>query len=66
MRLFMLSTSIVKSPRVATFRDQLRRVAPALKWVNAETFHVTLQFLGETKKLDEIKHSSRPSERPRR
>lgn len=40
--------------RITAFRDQMRQVAPDVRWVNPETFHVTLQFLGETKKLDEI------------
>jgi 2'-5' RNA ligase len=43
--------------KIAAFRDQLRPLAPDVKWVNPETFHVTLQFLGETKKLDEIRRS---------
>ncbi len=40
--------------RIATFRSQMRALAPEVRWVGPETFHVTLQFLGETKKLDEI------------
>jgi 2'-5' RNA ligase len=40
--------------RITAFRDQMRQVAPYVRWVNPETFHVTLQFLGETKKLDGI------------
>jgi len=43
--------------RITTFRDQMRRLAPNVRWVDPETFHVTLQFLGETKKLDEIQHA---------
>lgn len=41
--------------RIADFSDELRSHAPDVKWVKPETFHVTLQFLGETKKLDEIR-----------
>ncbi len=41
--------------RITAFRDELRPLAPDVKWVIPETFHITLQFLGETKKLDEIK-----------
>jgi RNA 2',3'-cyclic 3'-phosphodiesterase len=41
--------------RIAAFRDQMRSLAPSVRWVGPETFHVTLQFLGETKKLDEIR-----------
>jgi RNA 2',3'-cyclic 3'-phosphodiesterase len=40
--------------RIAEFRNQMRPLAPDVRWVAPETFHVTLQFLGETKKLDEI------------
>ncbi len=43
--------------RIATFREQMRVLAPDVRWVGLETFHVTLQFLGETKKLDEIRHA---------
>ena len=32
-------------------------LAPDVRWVGPETFHLTLQFLGETKKLDEIRHA---------
>jgi len=41
--------------RITAFRDQLRRLAPGVRWVGPETYHVTLQFLGETKKLAEIR-----------
>lgn len=41
--------------RITAFRDELRPLAPDVKWVTPKTFHITLQFLGETKKLDEIK-----------
>ena len=41
--------------RITTFRNQMRQLAPDVRWVGPETFHVTLQFLGETKKLDEIR-----------
>ncbi len=40
--------------RIAEFRDKLRPYAPDVRWVGPETFHITLQFLGETNKLDEI------------
>jgi RNA 2',3'-cyclic 3'-phosphodiesterase len=43
--------------RIAAFRDQMRTLAPDVRWVGPETFHVTLQFLGETKKLDEVSHA---------
>ncbi len=43
--------------RITEFRNQVRVVAPDVRWVAAETFHMTLQFLGETKKLDEIQRA---------
>lgn len=43
--------------RITAFRDQMRQLAPDVRWASPETFHVTLQFLGETKKLDEIRHA---------
>jgi len=43
--------------KLSAFRDQVRAFAPAVRWVGPETFHVTLQFLGETQKLDEIKQA---------
>ena len=42
---------------IAKFRDQIRAYAPDVRWVGPETFHVTLQFLGETVKLEEIKRA---------
>ena len=41
--------------RIGEFRKQMREFAPDVRWVGPETFHVTLQFLGETEKLDEIR-----------
>jgi 2'-5' RNA ligase len=43
--------------RIARFRNQMRMFAPDVRWVGPETFHVTLQFLGETKKADEIRRA---------
>jgi 2'-5' RNA ligase len=43
--------------RIATFRNQMRALAPDVRWVGPETFHVTLQFLGETRKFDEIRRA---------
>jgi 2'-5' RNA ligase len=43
--------------RIIAFRDQMRRLAPDVRWVAAESFHVTLQFLGESNKLDEIRRA---------
>jgi 2'-5' RNA ligase len=36
--------------RIEEFRDRLRAHAPDVRWVGPETFHITLQFLGETDK----------------
>ena len=41
--------------RIGDFRNQMRAYAPDVRWVGPETFHVTLQFLGETGKLDQIR-----------
>src|SRR5271169_4153882 len=55
MRLFIaLDIDAGIRERITAFRDQMRQLAPDVRWVSPETFHVTLQFLGETKKLDEI------------
>jgi 2'-5' RNA ligase len=45
--------------RVSVFRDHLRPLAPDVRWVGPETFHITLQFLGETKKVDDIREDLR-------
>ena len=55
MRLFVaLDIEPEIRQRITAFRDQMRLLAPDIRWVAPETFHVTLQFLGETTKLDEI------------
>ena len=56
MRLFVaLDIEPEIRERLAQFRDEMSTIAPAAKWVSPETFHVTLQFLGETAKLEAIK-----------
>ena len=45
--------------RITAFRDQMRPLAPDIRWVSPETFHVTLQFLGETKKIAEVNNALR-------
>jgi 2'-5' RNA ligase len=56
MRLFIaLDIDPEIRERITMFRNQMRQFAPDIRWVGSETFHVTLQFLGETKKLDEIR-----------
>ena len=55
MRLFVaLDIDADIRERVTAFRNRMRGFAPDIRWINAETFHVTLQFLGETTKPDEI------------
>ncbi len=65
MRLF-IALDIDESirERIAVFRDQMRRLAPDVRWVGPETFHITLQFLGETKKLEEICGALQPLKLP--
>ncbi len=56
MRLFVaLDIDAEIRDRVTHFRDEMRKLAPGVRWVGPETFHVTLQFLGETEKVIEIK-----------
>jgi 2'-5' RNA ligase len=56
MRLFVaLDSDPEIRQRVTHFRDEMRKLAPGVRWVGPETFHVTLQFLGETPKVEEIK-----------
>jgi len=58
MRLFVaLDIDAQIRRRITEFRDQMRPLAPDVRWVGPETFHVTLQFLGETKKVDEIRQA---------
>jgi len=60
MRLFVaLDIDTAIRERIAEFRDLMRQLAPDVRWVGPETFHVTLQFLGETKKLDDIRRTLR-------
>lgn len=55
MRLFVaLDIDSEIRERIAQFRHEMRALAPGVRWVGPETFHITLQFLGETSKLDEI------------
>jgi len=61
MRLFVaLDIDAAIRERIAQFRDGMRTLAPAVRWVGPETFHVTLQFLGETNRVDEIKTALAP------
>jgi 2'-5' RNA ligase len=65
MRLFLaLDIDEPIRERITTFRNEMRQLAPDVRWVNPETFHVTLQFLGETKKFDEISRALQPLKSP--
>jgi 2'-5' RNA ligase len=58
MRLFVgLDIDADIRERIAVFRNQMRALAPDVRWVGPETFHVTLQFLGETNKFDEVRRA---------
>jgi RNA 2',3'-cyclic 3'-phosphodiesterase len=58
MRLFVaLDIDADIRRRITEFRNQMQPLAPDVRWVSPETFHITLQFLGETRKLDEIQRS---------
>ncbi len=60
MRLFVaLDIDREIRERITEFRKQMRQLAPDVRWVAPETFHVTLQFLGETKKLEEVQRALR-------
>src|SRR5208283_4084633 len=60
MRLFVaLDIDAAIRDRIAEFRNQMRQLAPDVRWVGPETLHVTLQFLGETTKLDDIQRALR-------
>jgi 2'-5' RNA ligase len=61
MRLFVaLDIEEPIRDRIAQFRDEMRTLAHGVRWVGPETFHITLQFLGESQKLDEIKTALAP------
>ncbi len=58
MRLFVaLDIDPEIRKRIGEFRDKMRAYAPDVRWVGPETFHITLQFLGETLKLTEIRNA---------
>src|SRR5580700_7460349 len=61
MRLFIaLDIDEPIRDRITAFRNEMRVLAPDIRWVGPETFHITLQFLGETKKLEEIRGALHP------
>lgn len=56
MRLFVaLDIEPEIRKRIAEFREQMRAYAPDVRWVGPESFHITVQFLGETTKAEEIR-----------
>jgi RNA 2',3'-cyclic 3'-phosphodiesterase len=58
MRLFVaLDIDANVRRRITEFRNQVRPFAPDVRWVGPETFHITLQFLGESKRLEEIERA---------
>lgn len=55
MRLFVaLDIDPEIRKRIGEFRNRMQPYAPDVRWVGPETFHITLQFLGETGKHDAI------------
>lgn len=55
MRLFIaLDIDDAIRERLATFMDGVRGFASDVRFVNAESFHITLKFLGETNKVEPI------------
>ena len=58
MRLFVgIDIEPAIRERISKFVDGVRNFAPDVRWVNPETFHITLKFLGETNKAEEIKRA---------
>ena len=56
MRLFVaLDIDPEIRQRIGEFRDKIRPYAPGIRWVGLETFHITLQFIGETNQLAEVR-----------
>lgn len=43
--------------RIAAHMKKLEQAAPGTKWVRAESLHVTLKFIGESTKVEEIKRA---------
>jgi 2'-5' RNA ligase len=64
MRLFVaLDIDPEIRARISEFRDEMKTFAPDVRWVGPETFHVTLQFLGETARVGDI-HSALDQVKP--
>lgn len=41
--------------RISEFRDKMLPYAPDVRWVGSESFHITLQFIGESEKVVDIR-----------
>ena len=56
MRLFVaLDIADEIRQRIARFMEGVREFAPEPRWVREESLHVTLKFIGETQKMEEIR-----------
>jgi RNA 2',3'-cyclic 3'-phosphodiesterase len=42
---------------MATYMNRLEQACPGTKWVRSESLHLTLKFIGESAKVDEIKQA---------
>ena len=65
MRLFVgldLDTAIRE--RLEAFVHQLKQQAPGVRFVSPDNYHLTLKFLGETSKVEEIRNALRKIELP--
>lgn len=63
MRLFIaLDIDAGIRERLAHFRADLKPLVPSARWVGADTFHVTLKFIGETlaSRLDAVRAALAP------
>lgn len=43
--------------RLSDYMKRLEAAAPGTKWIRPESLHVTLKFIGNSDKLEEIKHA---------
>jgi len=48
--------------RISEFRDKIRPYAPDVRWVGSESFHITLQFIGESEKVVDIRAAKKQLE----
>jgi len=65
MRLFVgIDIDETIRQRISQFMESVRDAAPKARWVKPETFHITLKFLGETQKDQEIKKALEQVQKP--